>query len=103
MPGPGTGRRSDRFNTQAPEALSTSTPLTTHASNKRTLEGDGERRRDELRDAGDEHDLADLERAVPAHEGEKHRHQVDGAEEPDAEHKAQEAADREAAVAERRK
>ena len=57
----------------------------------------GKRRGDKLRASGDEHDGADLERVVAAYEREKHRHQIDRAEQADAEAKAQGAADREGA------
>jgi hypothetical protein len=59
------------------------------------FEDGGNRRGDELGQAGHQHDGADLERVVAAHEGEKHRHQIDRAEQADAEAKAQGAADRE--------
>jgi hypothetical protein len=48
-----------------------------------------------LRHAGDQHDLADLERIVAAHEGEEHRHQIHRAEQPDAQTEARQAAERE--------
>ena len=64
------------------------------------LQHDGDRGHGELRDAGHQHDRADLQRVVAAHEGEEHRHQVDRAEEADPEHEAEQAADREAAVGE---
>ena len=60
---------------------------------------DRDRRRDELRDAGHQHDRADLEGVVPAHKGEEDRHQIDRAEQADAEAKAQSAADRKASAA----
>ena len=44
--------------------------------------------------------VADLQRAVSPHEGEEDRHQVDRAEQADAEDEAEEAADREVAVGE---
>ena len=55
-----------------------------------------------LRDAGDQHDGADLESVVTADIGEKHRHQIDRAEQSDPEAEAQRAADRERARAQRR-
>ena len=58
------------------------------------LQDRGDRRGDQLRDAGDQHDGADLEGVVAAHKGEKDRHQIDRAEQADAEAKAQGAADR---------
>ena len=64
------------------------------------LQRDGDRRHRKLRDAGHQHDRADLQRVVAAHEGEEDRHQIDRAEEADAEDEAEEAADRETAVGE---
>ena len=66
------------------------------------LERDGDRRRHQLRDAGHQHDRADLQRVVAADEGQEDRHQIDRAEQADPENEAQDAADREVAVGEGR-
>ena len=57
------------------------------------------RRGDELHDAGDQDDHADLERTVAPDIGQKHRHQVHRAEKPDAQDKAEQATDGKIAVA----
>ena len=64
------------------------------------LEDHGDGRHDELRRAGDHHDLADLHCIVIAHEGQEHGHQIDSAVEPDAEDEAEQAAKGKAGVAE---
>ena len=59
-----------------------------------------DRRRHQLRDTGDKHDLADLECAIPPHIGQENRHQIDRSVEPDAEDEAQHRPQREVAIGE---
>ena len=55
----------------------------------------GDRRGHELRDAGDQHDGADLEGVVTPDIGEEDRHQIDRAEQSDPQAETQGATDRE--------
>ena len=66
-----------------------------------TFELDGDRRGQQLGEAGHQHDGADFQGPVLAHEAQEHRHQIDRAVEADAEGEAQQAADGEVAVEQR--
>ena len=65
------------------------------------LQDGGDRRGDQLRDAGHQHDQADLERIVMAHDAEKQRQQKGRTVEPGAEREAEPAAEHEIAPAKR--
>src|SRR5215510_4192879 len=54
---------------------------------------------EKLRHARHQHDLADLERVVRSHVGEKDGHQIDRSEEAHAEHKAEQTTDRKITIA----